>query len=81
MMHVTRVCLSSLSLHGCMLAPHAARALASGPRASMLTEEGKAFHALGYNIGNQLGEIRGFEPDAVDDILGGIRAALLEEPP
>ena len=36
---------------------------------------------LGYNIGNQLGNLRGFEVEEVDDILSGIKAALLEQPP
>jgi hypothetical protein len=52
-MQLTRFCVSSLALHGRYLSAGAARFSSSGPRASLLTEEGKAFHALGYNIGTQ----------------------------
>ena len=53
-----------------------------GPTASALaTDQSKALHALGYNIGGQMGDLRGFDAQGVDDILSGIRAALLEQPP
>jgi FKBP-type peptidyl-prolyl cis-trans isomerase len=48
---------------------------------SLPDEDAKAFHALGYNIGNQLGDIRGFEATEVDYVLSGIKAALMDEPP
>ena len=50
-------------------------------RAALTTEEGKAFHAIGFNIGSQLGDLKGFTEENVDDVLTGIRAALLEQPP
>lgn len=45
------------------------------------TEEGKAWHALGFNIGMQLKDLQGSSESEVDDILSGIKAALLQEPP
>jgi len=77
-MQLTRLCLSSLALHGRYMSG-AARTIV--PRAALTSEEGKAFHAVGYNIGTQLGELRGFTEENVDDILSGVRAALLDEPP
>lgn len=38
-------------------------------------------HALGFNIGTQLGDLIGSSEAEVDDILTGIKAALLQEPP
>jgi len=83
-MLLPRLCLTSLAigarLGGMPRIVHA-RSLAGGVRASMDTEEGKAFHALGFNIGNQLGNLRGFKEEEVDDLLTGVRAALLDQPP
>jgi len=56
--------------------------LASGVRMVELpTDDSKALHAVGFNIGQQLGDLQGFPPEQVEYILSGVRAALLEEPP
>ena len=75
---VTRLCFSSLALHSPSRCAHLRTA---GARASLSTDEGKVFHALGYDAGESLGQLRGFTAENVDDILSGVRAALLEEPP
>ena len=84
-MQLTRLCVSSLALGGGRsFAPMRAAAASfrsSAPRLGMDTEDGKALHALGYNIGTQLGDLRGFEEDNVECILSGIKLALLDEPP
>lgn len=77
-MQITRLCLSSLALQSRIIGT-TVRTI--GARASLATEEDKALHAIGFNIGTQLGDLRGFEPEGVESILSGIRAALLEEPP
>ena len=80
-MQLTRLCLSSLALGGRYMMPHAAQVRHVAARAALTTEEGKAFHAIGFNIGSQLGDLKGFTEENVDDVLTGIRAALLEQPP
>jgi len=50
-------------------------------RAALVSEDSKALHAIGYNIGGQLGDLTGFEEENVDAILSGIKLALMEEPP
>ena len=78
---LTRVGLSSLALHGRML-HMPMRAVSTGIRmVSLDTEELKGLHAIGYNIGTQLGELQGFPESEVDAVLSGIKLALLEEPP
>lgn len=47
------------------------------PRMSLETEEGKAWHALGFNVGMQLGDLQGLEEEAVDDVLSGIKRACM----
>ena len=79
-MQLTRFCVSSLALHGRVLTTPL-RTAASGPRAALTTEQGKALHAIGFNIGSQLGDLKGFDEPDVDDILSGIKNALLDEPP
>ena len=82
-MLLPRLCLTSLALGNRLVQPNVvhARRVSGGPRASLLTETGKAFHALGYNIGNQLGNLNGSSEEEVDDLLTGIKAALMGEPP
>jgi len=74
-----------LAMSTAFAAPHSRLAMASfrssAVRMGLDTEEGKAWHALGYNIGNQLGDLAGSSEAEVDDILTGIKAALLQEPP
>jgi FKBP-type peptidyl-prolyl cis-trans isomerase FkpA len=53
----------------------------SAVRMGLDTEEGKAWHALGFNIGTQLKDLQGSSETEVDDILSGIKAALMQEPP
>ena len=77
-MLLPRVLTSSLALGGPRLALVNARAFTT---ASLTTEEGKAWHAIGYNIGTQLGDLKGSTAEEVDDILSGIKAALMDEPP
>ena len=79
-----RLCISGLALGGNRLtvaSPRYASRLSGGARASLETEDSKALHALGYNIGTQLGDLQGFEEAQIDDVLGGIKAALMQEPP
>ena len=82
-MLLPRLCLTSLALSQRLAMPRivGARTFVGGPRASMSTEEGKALYALGFNIGNQLGDLKGFSEGEVDDILSGIKTALMDEPP
>jgi len=44
---------------------------------SLPTEDTKALHALGFNIGRQLGDINGLEEEQVDAFLSGMKANLL----
>jgi len=80
-----QVCLSSLALSARLLSPRIATSgsvrAASGVRMALVTDESKALHAVGYNIGMQLGDLKGFSEDEVENVLSGLRAALLEEPP
>jgi FKBP-type peptidyl-prolyl cis-trans isomerase len=81
-MLLTRLALSSLALQTRLLSPLAVGATRhASPRATLGTEDGKALHALGFNIGTQLGDLKGFSQDEVEDILGGIRNAMLDMPP
>mmetsp|Transcript_160255 Transcript_160255/g.282706 ORF Transcript_160255/g.282706 Transcript_160255/m.282706 type:complete len:295 (-) Transcript_160255:34-918(-) len=53
-----------------------------GARMEEGTEEGKAFKALGYNVGRQIGQQIACEsPEEVDAVISGIRTALLKEAP
>jgi FKBP-type peptidyl-prolyl cis-trans isomerase len=81
-MLLPRLCVSSLALGG-RLAPLGAASAARtvSAKASLSTEESKAWHALGYNIGTQLGDLKGCDEGEVDNICSGIKAALLNEPP
>ena len=75
-MLLTRLALSSLALHTRLLSPlavGATRHAGSGPRASLATEDGKALHALGFNIGTQLGDLRGFSAEEVRVCACGCR--------
>lgn len=74
----TRLAFSSLALNSRLLG-HAVRT--GTTRAALVSEDSKALHAIGYNIGGQLGDLTGFEEENVDAILSGIKLALMEEPP
>ena len=80
-MLVSRVMLSSLALSNRIGVPLVTASRAASARASLSTEEGKAWHALGFNIGTQLGDLRDCSSEEVDDICSGIKNALLGEPP
>lgn len=45
---------------------------------SLETEEGKAWHALGYNIGSQLGDLKPLleTPEEIEDLVSGVKAFL-----
>ena len=73
----TRLCVPMLAIHGRF---NPARTLGSRMM-SLSTEEGKAWHAVGFNIGGQLGDLQGLGAEATEDLLTGIRAALMQEPP
>ena len=75
---VARLAFSSLALHSRLLG-HAVRTTSS--RASLVTEESKAFHAIGYNIGGQLADLKGFGEENVDAILSGIKVRQHAPPP
>jgi len=46
------------------------------------TEDAKALHALGFNVGNQLGEINaGWDEAQIDYILSGVKASFLSQDP
>ena len=86
----TRLALSSLALQGgafrgMPLACHARR-FAGNPKmqygeVSLDSEEKKCMHAIGFNIGSQLGDLTGFDEPMVDCILSGIKLALMQEAP
>ena len=82
----TRVALSSLAIGSRVgMAPtrHSFVPVRGASRMALATDEAKALHALGYNIGTQMGDLRGgvFSEGEVDDLLTGIKAALVDEPP
>ena len=66
----TRLAFSSLALNSRLLG-HAVRT--GTTRAALVSEDSKALHAIGYNIGGQLGDLTGFEEENVDAILSGIK--------
>ena len=78
---ISRLAVSSLALHGRMLSMPMRTASSGVKMVDLLTEDAKAFHAIGYNIGTQIGELHGFPEDEIDQILSGIKLALLQEPP
>jgi len=45
------------------------------------TEDAKALHALGFNIGNQLGDLQGFDEGQLDYIWSGMKASLMGQKP
>jgi len=81
-MQLTRLCLSGLAL-GSRLAPRPAvqHYRTTAPRLALETEESKAWHAIGFNIGSQLGDLQGLEETQVNDVLSGIKLAMLQEAP
>ena len=85
-MLLSRLALSSLALSGryCGIGgSHVIGRSMGGVRMmSLPTDEAKALHALGFNIGTQLGDIKvGFDESEIDYILSGIKASLSDEPP
>lgn len=54
---------------------------ASVRAANLDTDDAKAFYAIGFNIGRQLGELKCLEPAEIDNMLAGMRAELVGDEP
>jgi len=55
---------------------------AAVPQLSIDTDEGKAWHALGFSFGSEVaGELQECSEEELDDVLSGMRLAIRQQPP